>query len=109
MCESPSCQSRSRIGKAKYVYVALLEKGIPAVGVGHQPIEPRPRLFRAADSDVHVLPGDGPATALGVLVKFSRLHGGVLAVVCRAYLCVGQTFDPGCASIDIEFFDVLFR
>jgi hypothetical protein len=83
MCESPSCQSRSRIGKAKFVYVALLEKGIPAVGVGHQPIEPRPRL-RAADADVHVLSGDGPTTTLGVLAKFPRLHVGVLAVVCRA-------------------------
>jgi hypothetical protein len=29
-----------------------------------------------------------PATTLGVLVKFPRLHGGVLAVVCRAYPCV---------------------
>jgi hypothetical protein len=51
-----------------------------------QAIKLQARLLRATDTDVNV--ADGPATTLGVLAKFPRLHGGVLAVVCRAHPCV---------------------
>ena len=54
------------------------------VGIGHEPVQFGPPIFRAGDSRVHVFSGDRPAAALTVLAQLAQLHLGRLAVVRRA-------------------------
>src|SRR5215470_3773704 len=51
------------------------------VGIGHQPVQFGPSVFRPADSRINVLPGDSPAAPLAALAQLAQLHLRGLPIV----------------------------
>src|SRR5262249_11992236 len=75
------------------------------MGIGHEPIQLGPAVFRAGDSRIDIFAGDRQATAFAVFTQFAKLHLRGLPVVCCAdsgvqgragYAVVSQVAPPVC-------------